>query len=391
MPRVFLSHSTQDRQFVESELLPTLHQHGIDTWYAQADIHTTEEWERMIVRGLQLCDWFLVVLSENAAASKWVRAEVHWAIDKREGRLIPLFLRTCDPDNIHLRLRTIQYVDFRTDPSSGRDALLRIWGKHTPKPLPARGNTRSAEPTPTPPFGQGAESTEFTLLEELVLLSRDDRTGARLANDTFNPQKRFLGGYTINCFSYALHGAALAELLLRGHIVLRNGGVQVLSNGTTGDIVLDGYLRTCSLGKSDIFPSDDDRSGTVREADVLAQLVERGVMKQETTKRLWLFTDSIHKPQPAPKLRLVQRLVRAFAASSDAMPRRIKILLALLHESDNWAMVATYAGGVSTRAQLDSLIGTDDEVVTLIRTAVSGALDRTVSEVDAYNAGNFGG
>src|SRR5205809_6206877 len=118
MPRVFLSHSTHDRQFVECELLPTLHQQGIDTWYARTDIHSSEEWARMIVRGLRSCDWFLVVLSENAARSKWVPAEVHWAVENREGHIIPVFLRDCNTDDIHLRLRTIQHLDFRSDPSS---------------------------------------------------------------------------------------------------------------------------------------------------------------------------------------------------------------------------------------------------------------------------------
>src|SRR5690348_15642666 len=106
MPRVFLSHSAKDRGFVEGELLPMLRQRGIETWYAPTDIRTAEEWERMIVRGLELCDWFLVVLSENAAMSKWVKAEVHWAFEHRDGRIIPLFLRNCNPDAIHLRLRT---------------------------------------------------------------------------------------------------------------------------------------------------------------------------------------------------------------------------------------------------------------------------------------------
>lgn len=129
MPRVFISHSTHDRPFVEAELLPVLQENGIEAWYAPNEIRTAEEWERMILHGLQQCDWFLVVMSDGAAASKWVKAEVHWAIDNRDGHIVPLFVRDCNPDDIHLRLRTIQYLDFRTDPSTGRDSLVRIWGK----------------------------------------------------------------------------------------------------------------------------------------------------------------------------------------------------------------------------------------------------------------------
>jgi hypothetical protein len=55
-PRVFISHSTHDRQFVEDELLPILRQQGVETWYAPTDIQTSDDWERMIIRGLHLCD-----------------------------------------------------------------------------------------------------------------------------------------------------------------------------------------------------------------------------------------------------------------------------------------------------------------------------------------------
>ena len=38
MPRVFISHSSLDREFVERELIPLVRDHGIDTWYSRDDI-----------------------------------------------------------------------------------------------------------------------------------------------------------------------------------------------------------------------------------------------------------------------------------------------------------------------------------------------------------------
>lgn len=129
MPRVFLSHSSLDRLFIDNVLLPILHQHGIETWYCKNDIHTAEEWEYRIRQGLKECDWFLVIISENAVTSRWLKAEVRWAFDNRATKIIPLFLRDCNFEDINLLLPTLQYVDFRGDPMPGLKRLLQIWGK----------------------------------------------------------------------------------------------------------------------------------------------------------------------------------------------------------------------------------------------------------------------
>jgi len=41
-----------------------------------------------------------------------VKDELHWALTKRSGRIIPVMLETCDPASFHLRLPQIQSVDF---------------------------------------------------------------------------------------------------------------------------------------------------------------------------------------------------------------------------------------------------------------------------------------
>ena len=127
MPKVFISHSSKDRSFIEKDLKPGLNQYGIETWYSNEDIHTAEAFERMIKKGLEQCDWFLVVLTKNAVKSDWVTTELHWALENRKGHVIPLLLRTCDPSDIDLRLGRIHYVDFRKDKSVGFKDLLAIW------------------------------------------------------------------------------------------------------------------------------------------------------------------------------------------------------------------------------------------------------------------------
>jgi hypothetical protein len=66
------------------------------------------------------------------------------------------------------------------------------------------------------------------LSEEIVLLGLDDETGKSV------------------CYhmAYALSGAILAELDLRGRIVMENGSIRVANGGPTGDDVLDAALVT---------------------------------------------------------------------------------------------------------------------------------------------------
>jgi hypothetical protein len=73
--RVFVSHSSQDRQFVEREIIEPLRKHGLQTWYSTDDIDTATQWESEIQEGLESCDWFLVALSPHSIRSRWVKAQ----------------------------------------------------------------------------------------------------------------------------------------------------------------------------------------------------------------------------------------------------------------------------------------------------------------------------
>jgi len=151
MPRVFVSHSSKDRGFVQNNLLPPLKENGIAPWYSEDDIMTADEWERKIVQGLKDCDWFLVVMSPNSVGSDWVRAEVHWAVQERKGRIVPVLLATCNPADLHLRLLNIQYVDFRPGRDEACKKLLARWED-------AQRNSESSGPDSPPPAGGKGDS-----------------------------------------------------------------------------------------------------------------------------------------------------------------------------------------------------------------------------------------
>jgi hypothetical protein len=128
LPRTFICYASADRLFLSREIIPLLNRHGIETWFSGEDIRTADEWEQSIRRGLEECDWFVVALSPRALESHWVRAEVHWAVDRRQGRVVPILLEACDPIALHLKLSQIQYVDFTTPSDSARRKMLASWG-----------------------------------------------------------------------------------------------------------------------------------------------------------------------------------------------------------------------------------------------------------------------
>ena len=128
--RAFISHSTKDGAFARDVLKPFLAQHEIDAWCCGSDTRTAVDWERQIREALMRSDWILVILSPDAVRSDWVRAETHWALEHRKGRVVPLLLRGCDPSSIHLRLGTLQYIDFRSDLKvAGKELVNLLQGR----------------------------------------------------------------------------------------------------------------------------------------------------------------------------------------------------------------------------------------------------------------------
>jgi Leucine-rich repeat (LRR) protein len=168
MARVFLSHSSKDSNFVSTELVPLLESNGVSTWYSIVDIRSAEEWERSIREGLESCDWFLVVVSLNSVQSEWVRAEVDWALEHRKGRVIPVLLGGAKPHALDLRLRRIEYVDYRKDRDTARVKLLASWQE--------LGRTdRTSAPTVSPidhadPETKSLELVDVRILDDLPTL-----------------------------------------------------------------------------------------------------------------------------------------------------------------------------------------------------------------------------
>lgn len=130
IPReVFLSHANTDHQFAKW-LKSELHRHGIAVWYSETQIIGAQQWHDEIGKGLNRCDWFLLVLSPSAVRSTWVKRELLFALEHSHfnQRIIPAIFRACDMKKLSWTLSSMQNVDFSKSRAVGLSELLRIWG-----------------------------------------------------------------------------------------------------------------------------------------------------------------------------------------------------------------------------------------------------------------------
>jgi hypothetical protein len=125
---VFISHSSRDRKMAK-RLAETLVAHGIPVFYSPRNIIGAQQWQDEILKALQRCDWFVVILSPAAVESMWVRREIAFALNARrlDGRIVPLAYRRCDMASVEW-LGQFQRVDFSGEFAEGCRDLLRIWG-----------------------------------------------------------------------------------------------------------------------------------------------------------------------------------------------------------------------------------------------------------------------
>src|SRR5271166_2687120 len=118
--KVFLSHSTKDKQFVQM-LAEELEAEKIEPWLCEVDIELGDNFVAKIEEGLRDADLTVLFWSPEAARSDWTRLE--WTsvtareISESRTRLGIVLLRDCAVPEL---LRVKHRIDARTDPEKGR-------------------------------------------------------------------------------------------------------------------------------------------------------------------------------------------------------------------------------------------------------------------------------
>lgn len=99
-------------------------------WYSRRNVLGAQQWHDEIGSALARCDWFVVVLSQAAVASTWVKRELLVALEEQryKDRIVPVLYQSCEHKKLSWVLSTFQFVDFsgQSFELASRD-LLRIW------------------------------------------------------------------------------------------------------------------------------------------------------------------------------------------------------------------------------------------------------------------------
>lgn len=112
MSRAFISYSTKDKEYVNNIKKYLKKNDNIDSfWIAEEKVRRGQNWEREISTALRECDYFIIIMSPNAAKSKEVKAEVNYAFRHKSDKIIPIMIKKCDPDSISYKLGSLQYLD----------------------------------------------------------------------------------------------------------------------------------------------------------------------------------------------------------------------------------------------------------------------------------------
>jgi hypothetical protein len=98
-PRVFISHASEDKQFV-LDFATKLRNQGIDAWVDKWEILPGDSLiDKLFEEGLRHADAVVIVLSNSSVAKPWVREELNATMVKRieqQTKIIPVLIEECE-------------------------------------------------------------------------------------------------------------------------------------------------------------------------------------------------------------------------------------------------------------------------------------------------------
>lgn len=133
MTKVFISHSYQDKKFV-NQLTTRLREDGIQVWTDEKELAVGDNIQEKISDAIKKTDYFIVVLSKNSTNSNWVNFELSATrlkeISQEQNIILPVLIEDCE---IPFSLRDRLYSDFRRSFEEGYSKLITALKTQTTK------------------------------------------------------------------------------------------------------------------------------------------------------------------------------------------------------------------------------------------------------------------
>jgi formylglycine-generating enzyme required for sulfatase activity len=182
-PRIFISHSHHDNAFglqIVQELRALLGEDGV--WFdASGGLHGGDEWWRTIVTEITDRPIFIVILSPDALASRWVPREmdIAYRLHVELGhRLIPIMLKPCQRRADWALIQDINFVAPRTHGEAFAElcAVLGISASAPTAPAPEQRSPVTQRLSREVQRAFGQEDWSVVIDKTDVLLARNEMT-----------------------------------------------------------------------------------------------------------------------------------------------------------------------------------------------------------------------
>lgn len=186
--------------------------------------------------------------------------------------------------------------------------------------IPIHGSVAAACRDLSPEAAAPSKPAPVNFAEELYLLALNDAEGE-------------LKPVTLSALEYALAGALLMELALLGRIDTDTQALAVISGESTGDPLLDDALATL---RAESTPQNvtywlrkfAQPSMNVKERAV-AGLVNKGILRQEKRKLLWVFSVRRYPMVDQREAKEVRTRLRDLILGNDIPDPRDAVLISL--------------------------------------------------------------
>lgn len=132
--KLFISYSHVDHDFAE-HLAHELISSGHDVWFDKWDIQPGDSIvNKIFEEGLSNATAFAIVLSRESVRSSWVREELNVATVRRIENLVRVIPILKEDVELPTALRTLHWVDMRTDFSNGVRSIINVLDGVSEKP-----------------------------------------------------------------------------------------------------------------------------------------------------------------------------------------------------------------------------------------------------------------
>lgn len=113
-PTIFVAYAAADGGSIAQEVITHLEAHQFMGWWNK-NIPPGSDWDDAIIDAINQADAMILVMTNGARSSRYVRAEWRYALDEQKMPVIPLIMPGFEPSQLPLALREIQWIDARVN------------------------------------------------------------------------------------------------------------------------------------------------------------------------------------------------------------------------------------------------------------------------------------